>query len=157
MPPKLSHCNLLIFLSALSSMLATLSFTSSSSSNTSLLFLLPPVICWMTSWNKCFDQGWFTMHEALQTRWCIATIRRSMLSITLRMLMKRRRPRRPTAEWEVIPRTECPGGFASLGNSVMLVWAKTIELLLFFFLKQSYFCQYAQNYLNRLKKKLFPH
>ena len=30
--------------------------------------------------------------------------------------MKRRRPRRPTAEWEVIPRTECPGGFPSLAK-----------------------------------------
>ena len=38
------------------------------------------------------------------------------LSITLRMLMKRRRPRRPTAECEVIPRTECPGGFPSLAK-----------------------------------------
>ena len=38
------------------------------------------------------------------------------LSITLRMLMNRRRPRRPTAECEVIPRTECPGGFPSLAK-----------------------------------------
>ena len=30
--------------------------------------------------------------------------------------MKRRRPRRPTAECEVIPRTECPGGFPSLAK-----------------------------------------
>ena len=54
---------------------------------------------------------------------------RILLGITLRMLMKRRRPRRPTAEWEVIPRTECPGGFASLGNSVMWVWAKYVCLI----------------------------
>ena len=52
------------------------------------------------------------------------------MSITLRILMKRRRPRRPTAEWEVIPRTECPGGFASLGNSVIRIWPKTMKSIL---------------------------
>ena len=84
--------------------------STSSSSTTSLLFLLPPVICWMTSWKGHFVS--FLPHQSWKTMLGM------LLSFTLRMLMKRRRPRRPTAEWDVIPSTEWPGGVASLGNSV---------------------------------------
>ena len=82
--------------------------------------------------------------------------------ITLRMLMKRRRPRRPTAEWEVIPRTECPGGLASLGNSVRLIWAKSTKPILLILMAEQVFHEvhnkFGQNNLSRFDKApLVPH
>ena len=112
MPPKLPHCICLNFFSILKSMLAILALdsTSSSSPAPTSLFFLPPVICCITSWKV-----WMSFYIELEdnTIWQKLMV---PLSITLRMLMKRRRPRRPTAEWEVIPRTECPGGFPSLAK-----------------------------------------